>query len=146
MQTFSLERDINFREVPLFLEASSDEVMDTLKALAESISDKHYQLNSEQRKYLHLAAVLCCNFVNHLMALSHDVLKEQNIPFETLFPLIDETISKIRSMAPADAQTGPAIRWDEKVMDKHVDMLTNPLHKEIYQLLSKSIHEKALSK
>jgi hypothetical protein len=49
-------------------------------------------------------------------------------------------------MAPADAQTGPAIRWDEKVMDKHVDMLTNPMHKEIYQLMSKSIHEKALSK
>ena len=80
------------------------------------------------------------------MALSYDVLKEQDIPFETLFPLIDETVSKIRSMAPADAQTGPAIRWDEKVMDKHVDMLTNPMHKEIYQLLSKSIHEKALSK
>ena len=146
MQTFSLERNINFREVPMFLEASSDEVMDTLMALAESISDKHYLLSSEQRKYLHLAAVLSCNFVNHLMSLSYDVLKEQNIPFETLFPLIDETISKIRSMAPADAQTGPAIRWDEKVMDKHVEMLTNPLHKEIYQLLSKSIHEKALSK
>ena len=146
MQTFSLERNINFREVPLFLEASSDEEMKTLKALAQSISDKHYLLNSEQRRYLHLAAVLCCNFVNHLLALSHDVMKEKEIPFETLFPLINETIAKIHSLAPADAQTGPAVRWDEKVMDAHVNMLTNPLHKEIYQLLSKSIHEKALQK
>ena len=80
MQTFSLERSINFREVPMFLEASSDEAMDTLKALSESISDKHYLLSSEQRKYLHLAAVLSCNFVNHLMSLSYDVLKEQDIP------------------------------------------------------------------
>ena len=141
MQTFSFEREVDFSRVPLFLEASSEDDMHLLSRLAYDISDKQYPLGSTQRKTLHLAAVICCNFVNHLLALSNEVLNASDIPFQTLLPLIDETIAKIHSIPPAEAQTGPAVRWDEKVMSSHIDMLSDPLHKDIYRLLSESIRK-----
>ena len=141
MQTFSFEREVDFRHVPLFLETSSEDDMHLLSRMAHDISDKQYPLNSNQRKTLHLAAVLCCNFVNHLLVLSHEVLNDSDIPFHTLLPLIDETIAKIHYIPPVEAQTGPAVRWDEKVISSHIDMLRDPLHKEIYRLLSESIRK-----
>lgn len=139
MQTFSMERAVDFRNIPLFLEASSEEDMNTLSRLAASISDTQMPMSSGQRKTLHLAAVLCCNFVNHLFELSHDVMAEQGIPFKILFPLIEETFAKIHTMTPHEAQTGPALRWDENVMQWHMAMLHDPRHREIYRLLSESI-------
>lgn len=140
MQTFSMDRAVDFRQIPLFLEASSEEDMKMLSRLSATISDTQMHMNSEQRKTLHLAAVLCCNFVNHLFELSHDVMKEQGIPFRILFPLIEETIAKIHTLTPHEAQTGPALRWDENVMQSHMDLLHEPRHREIYRLLSESIH------
>ena len=139
MQTFSMERAVDFIHVPLFLEASSEEDMKLLSRLAASISDTQMPMSSEQRKTLHLAAVLCCNFVNHLFELSHDVMAEQGIPFKLLFPLIEETFAKIHTLTPHEAQTGPALRWDENVMQWHMAMLHEPRHREIYRLLSESI-------
>lgn len=139
MQTFSMERAVDFRHIPLFLEAASDEDMVVLSKLAYSISDIQKPMNGEQRKALHLAAVLCCNFVNHLFELSHDVMAEQGLPFNILFPLIEETFAKIHTMSPHDAQTGPALRWDEYVMQWHMAMIHEPRHREIYRLLSESI-------
>lgn len=140
MQTFSMARAVDFRHIPLFLEVSSPSDADTLERLASSISDTCIYLDGNKRKTLHLAAVLCCNFVNHLFELSHDVMAEQNIPFRTLFPLIEETFAKIHTLTPHEAQTGPALRWDEEVMARHMDMLHDPRHKEIYRLMSESIH------
>lgn len=139
MQTFSLDRPVEFSSVPLFLETSEDRDMELLKHLASTISSSYMPMNGEQRKVMHLAAVLCCNFVNHLFELSHDVLAEQGIPFSTLLPLIDETIAKIHHLPPHEAQTGPALRGDCKVMQGHMELLRAPMHKEIYRLLSHSI-------
>ena len=140
LQTFSLDRNVDFRKIPLFLEARTEEDMALLAQLASDISDTHMPMDGERRKTLHLAAVLCCNFVNHLYSISHDILAEQRIPFSTLFPLMEETLDKVRALSPHDAQTGPAVRWDENVMQSHLSMLANPIHREIYRLLSESIH------
>lgn len=141
LQTFSLDRDVDFRKVPLFLEASSHDDMMLLQILASDISDHCYPLDGSKRCTLHLAAVFCCNFVNHMMVLANDVVERSNIPFHTLFPLIEETIAKIHDMTPIEAQTGPAVRWDEKVMNSHMGMLENSTQKEIYRLLSESIRK-----
>ncbi len=140
LQTFSLDRNVDFRKIPIFLEAGTEEDMSVLSQLASTISDTYLPMDSERRKILHLAAVLCCNFVNHLFAISHDILAEQGIPFSTLFPLMEETLDKVRALPPHEAQTGPAVRWDENVIQSHISMLANPVHREIYRLLSESIH------
>ncbi len=140
MQTFSLEREVDFRKVPLFLEAAQEEDMSVLTNLAASISDTYMPMNGEKRRVMHLAAVLCCNFTNHLYDIAHQVMSKECLPFDLLLPLIDETVAKIHSLTPREAQTGPALRWDEKIISQHEEMLTNPLHRDIYHLLSKSIH------
>jgi predicted short-subunit dehydrogenase-like oxidoreductase (DUF2520 family) len=139
MQTFSMDREVDFRQVPLFLETSLPEDMSVLSQLASTISDIHMPMKGEQRKILHLAAVFSCNFVNHLFEISHDVLAEHSIPFRILFPLIQETVSKIQTLTPHEAQTGPALRWDETVMQGHIEKLGDSKRRLIYQMLSESI-------
>lgn len=139
MQTFSMERELNFRKIPLFLETARPEDMPQLVKMASSISDVWMPMNGEKRRVMHLAAVLCCNFTNHLYDLAHDLMEKENIPFEVLFPLIDETCAKIHTLTPHEAQTGPAVRWDENVISRHMEMLKNPVHREIYHLMSESI-------
>ena len=134
MQTFSKQREVNFQEVPFFVEAKRPEDVEFLKAVAATLSEKVYEASSEQRKSLHLAAVFICNFTNHMYALAADLLEKYNLPFDVMLPLIDETAR--------DAQTGPAVRYDENVMNNHLAMLVDsPTLQEIYKLMSKSIHE-----
>ena len=142
MQTFSKQREVDFQEVPFFIEAKRAEDTELLKAIASTLSEKVYEADSEQRKSLHLAAVFICNFTNHMYALAADLLEKYNLPFEVMLPLIDETARKVHELAPRDAQTGPAVRYDENVMSNHLAMLVDsPALQEIYKLMSKSIHE-----
>ena len=143
MQTFSKNKEVDFSIIPCFVEAKSKNDLQCLKTLALTISDTVYELDSENRKYLHLSAVFCCNFANHCFSLGADLLKKHgNIPFNVMLPLIDETASKLYSMSPQEAQTGPAVRWDENVIAKQMQLLDeNPEIQKIYELMSKSIHE-----
>ncbi|MBQ6405934.1 MAG: DUF2520 domain-containing protein [Prevotella sp.] len=143
MQTFSKERLVDFSEIPLFIEANDAETLAVLRMLADSVSQKVYELSTADRKYLHLAAVFACNFVNHCYALSAEVLAQKGLPFDVMLPLIDETARKVHELHPLDAQTGPAIRYDENVMRMQKALLSEPLQREIYEKLSQSIHEKA---
>ncbi len=141
LQTFSRNRELTFDAIPLFVEGSTPANVETLEQLAHTLSRNVYRLPGAKRKKLHLAAVFACNFVNHLYALSAEILNEEEIPFEVLQPLIAETASKVKEMAPAAAQTGPAARGDEKVMQQHLDQIIDPHLREIYRLLSGSIAE-----
>lgn len=140
LQTFSRNREVNFQDIPLFIEGSSDETVALLKELAESISGEVYLLSGDKRRMLHLAAVFACNFANHMYTLASEVVEEEEIPFHLLHPLITETAAKATVIHPKTAQTGPAVRFDEKVIQNHLELLNNSMKKEIYSLLSKSIH------
>lgn len=142
MQTFSKQREVKFDEIPFFIEAKTAEDVDLLKAIAATLSDHVYEASSEQRKSLHLAAVFICNFTNHMYALAADLLEKYQLPFNVMLPLIDETARKVHELAPRDAQTGPAVRYDKNVIENHLAMLADlPALQEIYKLMSKSIHE-----
>ena len=142
MQTFSKQRAVDFREVPFFIEAKRPEDVELLKAVAGTLSEKVYEADSEQRRSLHLAAVFTCNFTNHMYALAAELLEKYHLPFDVMLPLIDETARKVHELPPCDAQTGPAVRYDENVINKHLSMLEDtPALQEIYKLMSKSIHE-----
>jgi predicted short-subunit dehydrogenase-like oxidoreductase (DUF2520 family) len=145
MQTFSKERLTDFTEIPLFLEANSTEAMDTLQALAGSISRNVFQLTTEERKYLHLAAVFACNFTNHCYDMAATILEQHGLPFSVMLPLIDETASKVHELHPRQAQTGPAVRYDENVIRMQSGLLAgNPELQRIYELLSRHINGYAM--
>lgn len=140
-QTFSKDRDLDFSIIPVFLEASNNNDLKVLFEIAQQISTKVYSLSSEKRQYIHLTGVFACNFVNHMYSVSHDILEKEGIPFETVLPLIDETAKKIHSLSPKEAQTGPAIRYDEDIINKHINLIEDKDLKEIYSLISKNIHK-----
>ncbi|MBR4388562.1 MAG: DUF2520 domain-containing protein [Prevotella sp.] len=123
MQTFSKSRIVDFRNIPCFIEAESRKSLSYIRQLTASLSERVIELNSEKRRYVHLAAVFACNFSNLCYQLAHKVLETEDIPFDVMLPLIDETARKVHDMSPEEAQTGPAIRYDRNVIDKHMDML-----------------------
>lgn len=140
MQTFSKQRAVDFASVSFFVEANGAEELDVLKAMASSLSTKVYEATSAQRTYLHMAAVFACNFANHMYALSAYLLEKHGLPFDAMLPLIDETARKVHTLCPTEAQTGPAVREDANVMNKHLTMLQDePRLRELYEKISESI-------
>lgn len=147
MQTFSKTKPLKFNNIPCFIEGNDDYTFETVHQLADSISERVYVLSSEARKHLHLAAVFACNFVNHCYEISSEILAKHNIPFDVMLPLIDETATKVHQMNPKDAQTGPAVRYDQNVIRMQSEMLReNPIFKQIYECMSLSIHHVAQKK
>jgi predicted short-subunit dehydrogenase-like oxidoreductase (DUF2520 family) len=143
MQTFSKAREVDFSSVSFFVEANGRSDLDILKSMAGALSPKVYEATSSQRTYLHMAAVFACNFANHMYALSARLLEKNGLPFDAMLPLIDETARKVHGLHPKVAQTGPAVRGDENVMGKHLEMLADePEIKEIYNMISNSIQGK----
>jgi len=138
LQTISKNKKLSFKKVPFCIEANSKKDLKILKKLAKTISKKVYKIDSEQRKNLHVAAVFVNNFVNHLYAIAEAICIEKDIPFSILKPLILETANKIRKISPVNAQTGPAIRNDQKTIEEHLKLL-QPKQQEIYKLLTNSI-------
>ena len=137
LQTFTKGVPLDYSEIPVFIEGSSYEVVEKLKTIASLVSNIVTEADSEKSKTLHLASVFACNFTNALAGISYDILKDSEIDFKVLLPLMQQTVSKLREKTPREAQTGPAVRKDTKVMEAHLKMLDgSPDKKEIYSLLS----------
>jgi predicted short-subunit dehydrogenase-like oxidoreductase (DUF2520 family) len=100
------------------------------------------QINSLQRKHIHLAAVFACNFSNYMYSIANDILKADGISFDILNPLILECASKALDLNPREAQTGPAKRNDQNIIQHHLELLNNlPDYREIYEILSRQIKD-----
>ena len=139
LQTFSKSKNLDYSKIPFFIDAENENDEEILKNLASKISKNVMLANDEKRKYIHLTAVFACNFVNHLYARAKEISDSQNIPFDYFLPLIDETTQKIHELEPKLAQTGPAIRNDEKVLKIHESLLTDEEKLKIYKTLNESI-------
>ncbi|MHB1177761.1 MAG: Rossmann-like and DUF2520 domain-containing protein [Daejeonella sp.] len=140
LQTFSKSKAVDFRRIPIAIEANTPEDSAVIRAIADRLSEKVLHLNSEKRKTLHVAAVFACNFTNHLFAISQELLKAENLDFDLLRPLIAETAQKIQLNDPEEVQTGPAVREDNETINSHIEMLReNPELMELYKQLSQSI-------
>jgi predicted short-subunit dehydrogenase-like oxidoreductase (DUF2520 family) len=141
MQSFSKSKDVNFKDIPCFIEGNDEYSIKMLQNLAKTITDKTYYLSTEDRRYLHLAAVFACNFTNHCYAISSEILQKHKIPFDVMIPLIDETANKVHTLSPIEAQTGPAVRYDQNVIRAQSSLLKdNPIIKDIYERMSLSIN------
>lgn len=139
LQTFSKSKEVDFKAIPICLEAQNDSDYKTLETVAKSVSDSVNNINSKQRKALHVAAVFVSNFTNHLYQMGSTICAENGLSFDILKPLIQETANKIMTLSPDEAQTGPAKRKDTQTINEHLSFLTDENQKEIYKLLTKSI-------
>lgn len=139
LQTFTKGKEINFKNVPVCIEATNTDDKNLLLEIAKSISNNVQIITSEQRKILHLAAVFVNNFTNYMYQIGSDLCSENNLDFTLLHPIITETANKISAISPKNAQTGPAIRGDKKTIKMHENSIKNPDFLTIYQTLTKAI-------
>ena len=144
MQTFSISRKVDFEKVTICIDANSKSHQILLTAIAEQLSEKVYQINDIQRAKLHVAAVFVNNFSNNLFTIGEQITEKENLPFDILKPLIQETVQKIQNHSPSKMQTGPAIRNDQNTIDRHLKYLKKefPELVEVYQTMTKSIQNK----
>ena len=144
LQTFSRKGKVEFSNVPILIEGENKEVQNVLTEIASNISSNVQLINSKQREQIHLAAVFACNFTNHFYQIANDLLASKNMSFDLLLPLISETVNKVKSTSPEDAQTGPAKRNDQKTMQKHLNLLQgNDNLQTLYKLISAEIQNKS---
>ncbi len=141
LQTFTKSRPMAMERVPILIETLQKEVRKTLWTMGKAISNNVRVMGSEQRRALHVAAVFACNFTNHLMVLSKDILSEKQIDFSIMQALIEETIGKSLDIGPENAQTGPAKRGDLQTLDEHLEYLKerNPDYGDVYKVLTQHI-------
>ena len=139
MQSFTKNRKVNFREIPIFIEASDERSMEIIKALASSISDNVRETDSSMRKKLHLAAVFASNLSNHCYRLAEKLVEKEGLDFKLFGPLIMETAAKACTMSPKEAQTGPMRRGDANVIKNQMAMIDDHLTREIDRLFYESI-------
>jgi predicted short-subunit dehydrogenase-like oxidoreductase (DUF2520 family) len=141
VQSFSKHETESLTPIPICVEANSENTQDLFLSLASSVSKKVYLLDSEKRKALHVAAVFANNFSNHMFHIAHELLGERKISFEIIRPLIEKTADKIKSDTPLNAQTGPAVRNDRKVINRHLEYLkSHKSYSEIYEQITEDIY------
>ena len=141
LQTFSKQKEMDFNQIPLCLEANQQENLNLLKKVAQAIGGPVHLIDSAQRKAIHVAAVFVNNFTNHLYTIGEELCNAHKVPFSVLQPLIAETADKIKHLPPSLAQTGPAARGDQKILEDHLQYLTKESHQKLYQLISASIQQ-----
>lgn len=140
LQTLQKNKSYDFNTIPVLIEASNARSLKLIREMANSISEKVVLINSDQRKKIHLTAVMVSNFSNHLYDLSQEFLKKEKISFDLLLPLIEKTVENLQLQDAHKNQTGPARRGDKKVIAAHLQLLNNePQLRKIYRLMSDSI-------
>ncbi|QCX53144.1 Rossmann-like and DUF2520 domain-containing protein [Elizabethkingia sp. JS20170427COW] len=139
LQTFSKARALDYSRLPFFVDAGWEADNILLMNLAKKISNNVAQINHHQRKQMHLSAVFACNFVNHLYARAQQICQHNDIPFDFLLPLIEETADKIKTLSPMEAQTGPAVRNDQNVIEFQESLISNSELLKVYKTLTESI-------
>lgn len=138
LQTFTKGVPVDWAHLPIFVEGSTPDIAKEIYRLASEISDNIHYADSDDRRRLHIAAVMACNFANHLWDLSERLLRPLGVDFTAIAPLVQTMLDKAAAIGPHKAQTGPARRGDHKVIQSHIDSL--PLDQaEIYQILSQHI-------
>lgn len=147
-QTFSKSKIIPFKNIPICITANNDNTFNKLYNLASLASNRVLPMDSETRSWLHLSGVIANNFANHLLALSYQLSVEKGFDFELLKPLVQETIEKAFEGNPSEAQTGPAIRFDQSTINLHISKLKeySPELADIYKALTLSIQSFAKNK
>ncbi len=146
LQSLSKGRPVEMKDIPFLLEASGNYEYQILENLAKSISQNIHRANSVERRKYHLAAVIVNNFSNYLITAASDFLVSEGLDFKVLQPLLHETVKKAIELGPERAQTGPARRGDHQTMDSHLSMISDPVLRELYRLISEQISKRYSSR
>lgn len=140
LQSFSKNLSVDFKQIPVIIEANSEEARNILQSFASSLTNQVIYLNEAQRIPIHIGGVLVNNFVNELFNQAAGYIAEHQLSFDLLKPLIHQTIDKLEFGSPKEMQTGPAMRGDVETIQLHLNKLQDHPHlQQIYQMMTESI-------
>ena len=140
MQTFSAGKELDYSQIPLFVEAQDKNLLTILHSFARKMSPLVFDLDSAGRKHLHLAAVFACNYVTLLFSLASRQMQTIGLDFKLLEPLVRETVEKSFRIPPEEAQTGPARRHDISTISAHLNLLDGQeKEKQLYSTIAQMI-------
>ena len=139
IQTFTKEKNVDFKNIPICVESENKSDYLILKNLAKALNSKPISMKSNKRKHLHLVATIVNNFTNHLYVQAEEICIDKKIPFSLFENIIKETSSKAINYSPKKIQTGPAKRNDKITIEKHLELLEKKSFKKIYKTITESI-------
>lgn len=136
LQTFSKQDEIKWKDLSLIIEASNSTCEKKVIEYANWFTNEVLKLNYDQRLKLHMCAVLVNNFTNSLYVEADKLMRsiQKDLNIKTLYPLIKQGTKKLKHLTPKEAQTGPAKRKDNEVIEKHLTQLRS--NKDLSQLYS----------
>lgn len=142
IMSISQDDDDALENIPIACLGSNASSLEQTENLVKNISSNTFKTTREEKESLHLAAVMVNNFVNHLYALTEIFLKDQKLDLTHLTEIMKATIHKAQTNSAFSAQTGPAVRFDQKTVEKQLAMLEKHPHlQEIYRTMTHSIQK-----
>ena len=140
VMTMFKEDIIDYKQMPLLIEGGSESDLLLITRLAESISNRVAYFDSEERKIVHLAAVIANNFTTSLLLDAVKILKKNHLDKHLLLPLMKQTIQKAFSLGGIKSMTGPAVRNDQRVIEAQLSLLSHyPETLDLYQFFTHRI-------
>ncbi|MEO9967537.1 MAG: DUF2520 domain-containing protein [Reichenbachiella sp.] len=140
LQTFASNRDIDFKRIPILIEANHPSALNQARELAKLVSQTVQEVKEAERQQLHVAAVFASNFTNRMLAAAKEILAETSLHKKILQPLVEQSIANVFEVGADQALTGPARRNDQTTIAKHLKLLeSQPELADIYQRITHMI-------
>ncbi|MEM7575720.1 MAG: DUF2520 domain-containing protein [Bacteroidota bacterium] len=129
---------VDFSQVGIGYYSPDQPLEQLLRSWAAGLSQRAYRMDDQQRAQLHLASVMGNNFGNFFRHLAFRFSQEANLPFSLLHQLLE--FPPLEDTDPFDQQTGPASRFDQATLIKHLELLQEqPELRDLYLEISKMI-------
>ncbi|MGL1885724.1 MAG: DUF2520 domain-containing protein [Reichenbachiella sp.] len=145
LQTFSPVALDSLKEIPLLIEASNKGCEEKLLSFAQQVSNQAQITTTKDRQRLHIAAVFASNFTNRMLFAAETILKDTNLSFDLLKPLVQQSIKNVFDQGAQNSLTGPAQRKDKKTVDHHTSQLNDqPALLDLYKTISSFIENHSL--
>ncbi|WP_234572328.1 Rossmann-like and DUF2520 domain-containing protein [Rhodohalobacter sp. 614A] len=125
-----------FKNISISLQGDP-EAGDKLQPIIEEMGAKYILLDKQQKRILHIAAVMASNYFVALMFSVENLLKDAKLDdgFDALETLLHQTVTNIFEKRPAKALSGPISRGDSESVKTHLKELERKDQESLYKTL-----------
>lgn len=137
VQTFKRgDRKERFQDIYVSLEGVRESA-ELLQPIIKKMGAKPIRLDKDQKRILHISAVMASNYLVALMFSTENLLKDAGLHdgLNILQSLVHQTIKNIFEKGPENALTGPIARGDLHSVETHLNVLEGREQEGLYKLL-----------
>ena len=101
--------------------------MDLLESAARSVELSPVRIDAARKTFYHAGCVFASNYLVTLLKIAGDLLTYSGVDerdaLRMLAPLAEKNVRSVFSLGPAAALTGPIVRGDVEVVERHIEAL-----------------------